>query len=416
MTESDYEKILSFASQHRNEDSITLLLQQKRYPDIDLKMVAQQLEGIKQAAAKWPKISTHPKFWYPPHINREQSSSEQTAQHKAQLFVANESYVCDMTGGMGIDTLLAAERARHIDYIEQTTELCDNMRHNIKTMGVDNIDIYNADSIAWVTNSDRLYDTIYIDPARRNENGKRVAAFANCTPNLLPHLATILLHCNRLVIKASPMIDINTACVELGESLHEIHIVSIDNECKEVLFACQKERCHEPKITCCDMHHNGTTMNELTFTKHEEETCDAIYATYMERYLYEPNVTILKGGLFKALTLHYKCKKIDRNSHLYTSAERIDDFPGRDFEILQEVALNAKETAAAIRQYDSTQQNKKKPRAHIITRNYPVTAANLQQQLKIDEGGSLFIIATTCCGKRKGYVCRRCTADNAHMQ
>lgn len=391
-----YEEIIAFAQEHCQDDPLKLALQQRRYPGIDLGLVAQQLEGQRQALAKWPTLAGCQQYFFPPKINREQSSSEATAAYKAALFrqLGCETFA-DLTGGMGIDTYFIGRQATNADYFELDAELAAITRHNFSALGQSNITCHNTDSIQHLAAHNSRYDLILIDPARRNSHGAKVVAFEDCTPNLLQHLPMILSKCRHLMVKASPMIDIRQAAQQLG-SVTEIHIISVAGECKEVLFLIADNGTEQDiQIHCVNLE---TPDPEIIFTPEQESSTPPLFATTIGQYIYEPNASIMKGGGYNTLGKQFGLAQLARNTHLYTSDTLLPQFPGRRFRILQEVALNAKEVKKILPE----------GKAHVTTRNYPIAAVDLQKKLKIKEGGHLFIIAATLGTKPLGWLCERC--------
>lgn len=380
-----------FIRQHQTDDPLELLLHAQRYKDVDIRYAAQQIEGIQQALDKWPTLARYEAVVYPPKINREQSSSEATAQYKATQFVTPGQKVADLTGGMGIDTMAFASIGASIDYCEQNAELASIAQSNFAALGLVNIHVHTVDSIRWLEQNETRYDIIYIDPARRDINGKKVAAFEECTPNLLEHLAMIKERCSTLIVKSSPMIDIATAKKELGRPV-ETHIIGIKNECKEVLFVLGGNA--SDRIVCTDL---SDGLPPFIFTEADEQAANCRYARQTETYLCEPNATIMKGGGYKYLGQAHNLAKLGRNTHLYFSENKPEGFPGRVFLVEQEIALTAQAVQKAIPQKE----------AHIVSRNYPVKAPDLMRQLKMKEGGSKYIVATTLSDKKIGLLCSR---------
>ena len=382
-------EFIDFVEAHKDEDTARLLLSAARYPAIDMTAAVQQIEGFRTAREKWPRLLECEEFVYPPRLNREQASSETTADYKATLILPFTSHLspftlADLTGGMGVDTLAFARVAKHVDYMERDPQLCALMRHNLEALGIGNVTVHCTDSMEWLAEQTTLYDLIFIDPARRSSTGRKVAAFEDCTPNILKHSELLRRHCRHLMVKASPMIDIDLACRQLGD-VAEVHIVGVKGECKEVLFVCG-EPSGEPQIVC----------GSFAFTRSEETMAEGCYCQQVGRYLYEPDATLMKGGPFKLLAQRYGLKLLGRNTHLYTSDRRIDDFPGRVFEVLQELKLSKKEVSAVLPE----------GKAHVVTRNYPMEAAALQKQLGLKEGGEKFVIATTVGTLKKGVLAK----------
>ena len=392
---------LAFAKEHQGEDTSTLLLRASRYPSIDMPTAVHQIEGLRTAKEKWPSLLGCEEFLYPPRLNREQSSSEATARYKARLFEAlGGGSFADLTGGMGVDSYFMSLCATRADYCEVDEGLCDMARHNFAALDVANIGCHCGDSMEWLSRQNRRFDLIVIDPARRDSHGRKVAAFEDCTPNLLEHLQTLREHCRRLMVKASPMVDIHTAVAQLG-AVSEVHVVALNGECKEILFLVggteNDSTSGEPKIHCIDLNGHGAEPGgaEQVFTWEEEAAALPCFATNVGAYLYEPHAALMKGGCYNSICGWFGLKKLARNTHLYTGDSLIESFPGRCFKVLQPMSLNSKEAHRLIPE----------GRAHVVVRNYPLAAAELQKRLKLKEGGSLFVIGATLGSHPQGWLC-----------
>lgn len=400
----DSERLIEFVQQHKDEDPLKLLLQQKKYPDVDMGAVAQQIEGQRQASAKWPALVGCQCFLYPPRLNREQSSSEETAFHKADIIQSlygerrHRLRIADLTGGMGIDSIAFAKMPdTEVDYVECNTELCRLMEHNCSVLGLDNIAVHCGDGIEWLRNGKKKYDIIYIDPARRDTHGKKVAAFEDCTPNILEHKVLLTEYSDFLMVKASPMMDIDKGIAQLG-NVSDVCVVAVRNECKELVFICGGSN-EETRIHCTDIIPGDGVYNNDPFTRSQEAQAECIYCKSVGRYIYEPDASLMKGGPYKLLSDEWGLQKLARNTHLYTS-DNYHDWMGRTFCVLKEVALNKKAIATFIPD----------GKAHVIVRNYPARAEDLQRQLGLKEGGDLYIIATTIGTQKTGLLC--CIPDN----
>lgn len=401
-----YSEIIAFARKHCDEDPLKLLLRQRCYPSVDLKLVAQQLEGQKQASAKWPTLARCADYFYPPRLNREQSSSEIAARYKAGLFRSlGGGILADLTGGMGVDSYFIAQEATCVDYFELDPALATVAERNFRVLGQNNITCRQGDGIALLQESGGHYDTILLDPARRDKNGGKVVAFEECTPNILCCLDLLLSRCKHLLIKASPMVDIHQALRQLPQTF-QVHIVAIRNECKEVLFLLQSGSSTDaPSIHCLNFPSNSQeALDIFPKTKHfsysQESSVTPTFATRIvgEDYIYEPNAALMKGGCFNLISLCYGLDKLSRNTHLYTSPCFLPDFPGRVFRVIEEVPLNAKKIASFFPNH----------KAHVISRNYPLTSEQLHNKLKLSEGGSLFLIAATLSSTPRIWLCQQC--------
>lgn len=395
----------SFLHSHWDNDPLQLLLQAGRYPDVDMRWVAQQIEGRKQAKEKWPSFFENERFEYPPKLNREQSSSEAAARYKAGL-IPEGCHLVDMTGGMGVDSYFFAQRAARVDYWERDAELAALVERNMQRLGAENVAVHAGDSVAGfqpaLLAQDRSLCSLYLDPARRDGQGRKVQAFEACEPNVLELLPRLREQANCILIKASPMIDIQLACKQLGGSPLQVHIVAVKGECKEVLFLLRElprviENYRElsTEIHAVDLWPDHTFHHR--FTPIEEAAAEAPLAGGLGRYLCEPHAALMKAGCFNLLAHWYPVQKLARNSHLYASPTPIEEWPGRQFEVLQELPLNAKEVARAI----------PSKRCHVLSRNHPIGAEELRRKLKVSEGGQLHIVATTLGDKPLGLLCRR---------
>lgn len=403
----------NFAREHVNEDTARLLLSAARYPHIDMPAAVNQIEGLRTAKEKWPSLLACEDYLYPPRLNREQASSEETATHKAYVadeLCGEESFlsVADLTGGMGIDSIAFAQRARfinpirtqvltHVDYVERSEALCTLMEHNRRALGLENISVHCGDSIEWLTACDRHFDLLFVDPARRSAAGRKVAAFEDCEPNILQHMELLRSRCRWLMVKASPMIDIDLACRQLGD-VAEVHVVSVKGECKEVLFIMGSPQ-GEPivKISSLASLSSPASLSTFSFHPSDEAAAAASYCAAVGRYLYDPHAALRKAGCFRLLGQRLGLPLLAPNSHLYTSDLQVPDFPGRTFEVLREVKPSRKAMAEAL----------PGGKAHVVTRNYPVAAADLQKQLGLKEGGDLFVVATTVGTRRAVFLCQQ---------
>ena len=406
-------EFIEFVLTHEDEDTARLLLSAGRYPHIDMPLAVQQIEGRRTAREKWPELLQCEEFLYPPRLNREQASSTFTAQHKASL-ASDLTRVADLTGGMGIDSLALARVAESVDYVERDPALCRLMEHNARALGIGNLRVHCADSLQWLAAQAGSYDLIYLDPARRSASGRKVAAFEECEPDLLTALPLLLSRCRRLMVKASPMIDIDLAVRQLC-SVSDVYVVSLDGECKEVLFLCGSPQ-GEPQIHCSllssksnrtsdtsnssnssDSSNSSNSSNSRTssFTRSAEAAAEPRYCSAAGQYLYEPDAALMKAGPFRLLCQWYSLQKLAPNTHLYTADRLVEGFPGRIFHVLREVKPSRKAVAEVI----------PGGKAHVAVRNYPLSAADLQRQLGLREGGDLFLIATTVGQRRTAFIC-----------
>ena len=387
---------MAYAWQHRDADAATLLLHLPA--GLDGALVGDQVEGWRTAAQKWPTLAGLQGYRFPPRLNREQSSSEAAARYKAAA-AGRIGSVADLTGGMGIDTWqLAAAAAGSAHYVERAPLLCRLARHNLPLLlSEGRAEVHETDCLHFLQSLAEPLDLCYIDPARRDAAGRRVVAFEQCTPDLLELLPLIGQRCRRLMVKASPMVDIKAAVGQLG-CVSQVHVVAVQGECKEVLFIRPSEAprgCDAPEVHCVDLRHDGI-CREVFGLRDASAQAGRVVAE-VGRYVYEPNAAIMKSGCQAAYGVRLGLPQLSARTHLYTSDTLVGGFAGRIFEVEGLVPLSRKAVRAALPD----------GKAHVVCRNYPVRADRLQQQLGLREGGSVTVIATTVGTRLTGIVARQ---------
>ena len=242
------ENTWQFIRKHANDDVRKLALQGTKNADVDLPMALQQIAGRQTARRKLPAWAAAEDVLYPPHLNMEQCSSEQTARYKQQLvehLQTDKRTFIDLTGGFGVDFYWMSQGFSQRHYVEQHAELCAVAEHNFAHLSLP-CSVHNSDSTTFLSTIEGNADIIYLDPARRNEHGGRTYGIADCTPNVLDLLPLLLEKTRFIVLKLSPMLDWRKAVSDLQEAaadcrqshaiVSEVHIVSVGNECKELLL------------------------------------------------------------------------------------------------------------------------------------------------------------------------------------
>lgn len=385
--------IKDFIEKHEHDDIYKLALQSKLYPDIDIPFAVSQISGRKIAKEKIPSWYKNQDILYPLHLSIEQSSSEQTALYKASLCEGDT--MVDLTGGFGVDFFFISQKFRKAIYVEQQKELAEIVSHNTKVVRSNNTEIINADSVEYLSSMQPV-DFIYIDPARRSDSGKKTVRIEDCTPNILEIAGLLEEKSKFTMIKLSPMLDISLALQSL-KNISDIHIVSVQNECKELLFVKKRDTLSVVKIHAVNLQKDKKDIFSLTLE--EEKETDIIYTSEIKKYLYEPNSSILKGGAYKSIAIAFGIEKFHPSSHLYTSDDLNTDFPGRIFEINNVCSLNKKE----IKKYlpYTTQAN-------ITTRNFPLSVKEIRKKTGLKEGGESYIFATTLANEKKVLlICKK---------
>ena len=411
------EATAKFIREHADDDVRQLALRGMKDPEVNLVYALDQIAGRQTARRKLPSWAATEGIIYPPHLSMEQCSSEQTAHYKAAIMreLSERRRMVDLTGGFGVDFSFLARSFEEAIYVERQQPLCDIARENFRRLGIHQAEVVCGDAEEYLRNMPKA-DLIYIDPARRDSHGGRTYALSDCTPDVLALRNLLLSKAERVLLKLSPMLDWRKAVCDLGEEyVREIHIVSVQNECKELLLVMADRGFRgarnvesgvsaRPLVACyrrdarnvhcvnltgegeqhfvfapqISLHTPPSTLHEKSFTLHEFN------------YLYEPNASIMKAGCFDALAQQFCICQIAQNSHLFVSDVRVNDFPGREFAI---------ESVSTMGKHELKKKLGGMTQANIAVRNFPLTVAELRRRLKLSEGGSTYIFATTLADK-----------------
>ena len=375
----------SFIQQHLHADVTELLLHSKAFPHERMRELVQQIQARQKAKDKLPSWYANPDIVFPSLLSVEQSSSEITAKYKANLVSGNR--FADLTGGMGVDFQHISQNSNESFYIERNPQLAELTAHNLGLMGVINAQFLSQDSLTWLSQTDTKFDWIYLDPARRGDANQKVVRLEDCEPNIVQVKDLLFSKTEHILLKASPLLDIDLAIRSLACVAH-VHIVAVENEVKEVLFCLQQQSENEATIIATNL--TKIDFQQFIFRRSDEQTA-SFQTGLLGKYLYEPNAAIMKSGAFKLIGERFGLHKIHLHSHLYTSNEKVPNFAGRSFEIDAVVKLDKKE----LRSYLPSNQ------ANIAIRNFPMTVAQIRQQTGIREGGNIYLFATTDWNDKK---------------
>lgn len=430
-----------FIRQYQDDDVRQLAFLGSKYPEVDMPFALDQIRGRKMARVKLPRWASLEGIIYPPHISMEQCSSESTALYKAELAARllglpasssgtemkaeNEIEFVDLTGGFGVDfSYIAARLGVKSMYVERQAHLCEAAKENFGRLGLKNAIVKNGDGIEVLHSfhpkkkdvasaDDSLgitYDQprsllktnlglkiIFIDPARRDDAGNKVVSLKDCTPDVTVLQEEMFLKADYVIIKLSPMLDWHRAISELSH-VREVHIISVNNECKELLLVLSARNMGEMEASSADgeVKHAGN-LRIYCINDAQSFVCDEldmessqvkIAPSTLEEmlYLYEPNASLMKAGCFGVLSERYDARMLSKNSHLFVSREPIAVFPGRSFRIIAVSSFNKKELKRHLSGIT---------KANIATRNFPLSVAELRKRLKLKDGGETYIFATT---------------------
>lgn len=403
------EATIDFVCKHANDDVRKLALSAKRTEGLDLSFALDQIAGRQKARTKLPswyalaalgeRVDEAHFLVFPPHISMEQCSSEQTAKYKKRILDrllpsilghpwSRNSHFIDITGGFGVDFSYLAQGFAEATYVERQEHLCEIARHNFPLLGLPHANIICKELESPfelpVLGTDQQEIVVSIDPARRDTNGNRTYAIGDCTPNILGFIGELLKKTAVVMVKLSPMLDWHQTVEDInrasgsGNAVREVHIVSTQNECKELLLVLSERYESELEVYCVN--------DDDVFVFTPGEANSPISESRSTEKLFVPNASVMKAGCFPEIEARFGIRQIGKNSHLFIGSEDIVGFPGRVFNILCVTTMNKKELKSALAGID---------RANITTRNFPLSPEQLRKRLKIKDGGDIYLFATT---------------------
>jgi hypothetical protein len=440
----------AFIRLHRNDDVRRLALkgsgQGGSHPaTVDMPFALDQIAGWQMARTKLPTYAATDGIVFPPHLNMEQCSSEATARYKARIAERHQApLLIDLTGGFGIDFSFLAPCFAHAVYVERNERLCAIARHNFGCLGLANTKVVCGDGEDYLHQLRAQVDSgstqpssathsrsalssirpfIFIDPARRDANGHKVFGIADCTPDVLSLKDELMAAASCVMIKLSPMLDWHAAARAFAPYCREVHIVSVGNECKELLLVLLPEPLATPLTSSDESRASAIRLVcandaeifeqpvsfDLTSSFAPEPIVapaevDRATAVISEPFsadevvgasLCVPNASIMKAGIFMALTRKFGVRGVDRDSHLFLGQQKVNGFPGRQFRIMGLTTMNKRELRNRLAGIT---------KANIAVRNFPLSADALRKRLKLKDGGSCYLFATTMQGRHVIFI------------
>ena len=391
------EATLEFIRIHADEDVRQLAFLGKKNPEVDMAYALDQIAGRQKARVKIPSWASIDGIVYPPHISMEQCSSEQTARYKARI-AGNGEKIVDLTAGFGVDMAFMSAGFKQAVHVEMQPQLCAISSENYKHLGLNHVQVVCSDGVGYLHQMEHA-DLIFIDPARRDQHGARTYGIADCTPNVLEIIDEMLQKADRVMIKLSPMLDWQKTVADVG-NVSQVHIVSVGNECKELLLDVKNGKGEKVKVFCVNddqvFSYEIGELHPLTPSPLHPFTLSPLHPF---TFLYEPNASVMKAGCFNLISHRFGITQPDANSHLFLSDKLVEGFPGRGFVIERVSTMNKRELKEALAGID---------KANVAVRNFPLSVADLRKRLKLKDGGDVYIFATT--DAKKGHlvmVCRK---------
>jgi hypothetical protein len=384
-----------FIQQHEHDDPVRLLLSRDKYPDIDLDLAVTTLEVRKKLRTKVPEWYAVPSLVYPSRLSGEQCSSSETARYKAKVCGSSKRLrIADLTGGMGVDCWAFAQVAGEVLYNEMQEGLAKATELNFRELGVENVRFsckrVEVGKVREVLDGFEP-DVIFLDPARRAEDGRKVFLIEECQPDVLGLLPELFAASRFVLLKLSPMADISMACKRLGEHVREVHVVAAGGECKELLFLLDREWQGNPSTFVVEdgtvMEIPGQAGNDVEYFIPRAGDC-----------FFEPGKALAKAGAF-SLPCRFGLAKLGIHTHLYTGGtvpEELRPF-GKVFEVVEVLPLSNRTIKEA---------GKRWPQAEVTARNVPMTSDLLRKKLGCASGGDthLFGVRVDAASESGNYL------------
>ncbi len=361
--------IQQFITENETQDAHQFSLRKVPFDTIKSQEISQQILGRQIAKKKFPFLLEFDLIIFPEHLNLEQSSSEFTAEYKAKL--CKGKTLVDANGGFGIDAIFLTQNFEKVIFIEPNKMLISIVENNFKQLKInDNFEFINTDCEDFFAKTKQHFDCIYLDPSRRKNQSKKFL-LQDLSPNILELIPNLLKITDTILVKLSPLFD-SKQCIDLLQHCKEIHIVSYKNEVKELLVILHRNVNKNPKITCIE-----TTDNQrLEYYFEDEKQLKQPKYSIPKKYLYVPHCTLLKAQNYNWIATHYQLEKLHQNTQVFTSAQLIDNFFGRIFEVIDF-------------EYDTKKLEKKN--ANIISKNFPLSAEQIQKKYKMQTKGTDFV-------------------------
>lgn len=369
-------EVQDYINANLKADLHSLLLKKSPFPEVSMQEIVQQIKGKQVAEKKFPFLLKHG-IIFPPQLNMEQSSSEKTALYKSQILKGKK--FIDLTSGFGIDAYYLSQNFEEVTLIEQNTELLEIVEHNWTVLGR-KARFINRKLEDFLNENQEHFDTVYLDPARRDQNKNKVFLLEDLSPNILEIHDNLLSISDQVIIKLSPLIDLKYL-VSVLPNIFRIDIIALKNDVKEVVVFLSKENKNGIICNCVNLESEESTFS---FTFGEEENAQSEYSE-PEKFIYIPNNSILKAGIFNLISEKFQLKKLHSNTHLYTSSEKDEDFPGRIFEM----------------EVIDSKKIKKKDQFNIISKNYPLKPEEIKKKYGLKDGGNNYLIFTQ---SKKGKI------------
>jgi hypothetical protein len=369
-------EVQNYINANLHSDLHVLLLKKSPFPDVSMQEIVQQIKGKQTAQKKFPFLLKEGMI-FPPQLNLEQASSEKTALYKSNI-LKGKTFI-DLTSGFGIDAYYLSQNFEEITLVEQNSELLEIVAHNWGVLEK-KARFVNQKLEDFLAENHDTFDVIYLDPARRDQNKNKVFLLEDLSPNIIEIQDKLISISNGVVIKLSPLIDLKYL-VSVLPNIFRIEIIALKNDVKEVVVFLSGENSGQIICKCVNLE---SEESDLEYQFGDEENAQSEYSD-PEKFLYIPNNSILKAGIFNVISKKFGLKKLHPNTHIYTFNDKIKNFPGR---VMEMEVIDGK-------------QIKKKEQFNIISKNYPLKPEEIKKKYGLKDGGESYLIFTQ---SKKGKI------------
>jgi 16S rRNA G966 N2-methylase RsmD len=387
--------VQEYIREKENFNARDIVLRDKSVLGIPAAQLFEQIASRKKSKEKLPLLYNTPGIIFCPPDKLEQSSSEATGRYKADMIAEflkkGSSRVADLTGGFGVDSFFISQRISALHYVEPSESLLEIARHNHRLLGADNIRYYLETAEEFLKRANESVDLVYLDPSRRSGD-RKVNSLDASHPDVLRLKQAVFEKTTLMFVKASPLLDIHAGISQLGD-VRKVFVISVHNECKEILFLCEKKFSGSQSIEAINL---ADVIERFEFSVSDERQQSVVFSDPLQ-FLYEPNASILKAGAFKLVASRFDVRKIAANTHLYTSDTYVPTFPGRKFRVETLVKSDRSEM----------RRNFPGGKANVTTRNYPLTADQLKKKMGLKDGGERFLFGFSGTEKKFLAVANR---------
>lgn len=380
---SDFYK---FIEDNINKEPVSLRLNtNKKSSKFDLNFAVDQIECRQKSRNKLKSLISDPKFIFPDLISAEQASHEAVAFFHSNLITKSDK-ILDMTAGLGVDAIFLSRKGQNVIAIDINPQKIAVLKHNTKILNIPSLTPICEDSIEFLKNSIEEFDIIFIDPSRRGKSNQRLFNLKDCSPDVLENFNLIMNKTRRLLIKASPMLDLDQTLKDIPD-ISNLWIIGVKGETKEILIEVDSSR-HNPKdirLSAVNLDLNGKLLSDFSITKNTHERKGLNFAKIEDlnkgTYLLEPSAMVMKLAPWNELCVKFKASKLGKSSHLFISTQKPDCFPGR-VTIIEKILTKKDHKELSGLPFS------------VISRNHPLSSDQLRKNLRIREGDQNFIYAT----------------------